>query len=61
MKTRTFWFYQAIVCFFLTQGAHAQPVGRVLAVAGTASLDRNGQSQSVSFGTEVQTGDTIAV
>ncbi|MBP6646623.1 MAG: FecR domain-containing protein [Burkholderiaceae bacterium] len=41
--------------------ALAQPVGRVLAVAGNASIERGGQAQAISFGTEVQNGDVLAV
>ena len=39
----------------------AQAVGRVLAVAGSATIERGGQAQAVSFNTEVQNGDVISV
>lgn len=46
----------------LTQtSALAQAVGRVLAVAGDASIERGGQAQAIRFGTEVQNGDVLAV
>jgi hypothetical protein len=53
----------AAAVFALATGtsAWAQSAGRVLAVAGSATMERAGQQQALQVGTLVESGDTLAV
>jgi hypothetical protein len=51
----------SLLALLAASPVRAEPAGRVLAVAGTATLERSGQRQPLRGGAEVENGDVIDV
>lgn len=51
----------AVITACASSGAMAEPAGRVLALAGTAIMERAGQQIPLTAGTLVESGDTLSV
>ncbi|ROZ71521.1 FecR domain-containing protein [Ramlibacter sp. WS9] len=61
MQRETFIVVASLLASLAAPPALAEPVGRVLALAGTASIDRAGQRQPLQAGFEIENGDLIDV